>query len=818
MIFWSYLLFIAAVHATHMPALRNTLGRPRRAEHAGVAHDRRPTPRETVGDLNIFPPQRSAQVKEPLPFFELAYGQAAEYNLGRALEASVQIRGGSLKEWPYEVRPDLSGFSWMNYERARRVIGGTPPAAQPLPVISEAISYIEIYVFIGADKTYTLRTTLGVSIRATNVSIAPSILSTPTSAPPIATLNSPKTAVPRPHGTILALLIAACVLISLLILGSFAWFIAIRRHLNHQRPIAQSHTSAEEFTNGGLVSARWHRTSAHSLSLAPNHEVPVLEGSARRRVRTTDLESPVASAMNVSSPDRGSLSLEQPTSSRKRAATLLQAIHTRAIRGSPKIGPSKSVAAESSGFPTRKAFSPRMGFGQSSPRIGIRIKKDEETPIVEQTPTRAGFTNSWCSVLQADPFQSPGASLDMSHPLGSPAAESAPVMETPKAEMERPKSPTPKKSAWRGGDRTMSTSELRDSLTTVGRTIWKAEQPEDKDRDGNLTKLSPAPARSCADAASTPRLVHAEALPTGLKNTSEYFADRKESYMDQKNQLGMALLTPLPDDAHLGKVVGGSLGLSFDSFFSPTSPDDNTIAIQDLLEPRYVNVSSERLVQIARSQETLATTYVTAQESGTSPKMFGDDNGSARHAALENMGVIGSPSTLHSEMAELDDISSPLLTVPGTHEDEDKTQIAEISNQSLSVEYGRGEQSLRVLDSFPGMLHGSLSYFPEDVELRMPVLRSNYRSEQSYQEPSDILILPEEDIDEGRIRLARVDTVPRTGGRIQHESVAQAESSQVIIVKSSGDVTSGSDEVEDSIVSPDVSEKYPRDAKNNRPN
>ena len=117
MILWVYLLFIIVVDAAHMPALSNTFGRPARAEHTGLTRGHRPPLRGTVSDLNIFPPQRSARLHEPLPCFELAYGQPAEYNIGRALEAGVEIRGGSLKERPYDVHPDLSRFGWMKYER-----------------------------------------------------------------------------------------------------------------------------------------------------------------------------------------------------------------------------------------------------------------------------------------------------------------------------------------------------------------------------------------------------------------------------------------------------------------------------------------------------------------------------------------------------------------------------------------------------------------------------------------------------------------------------------------------------------------------------
>lgn len=686
-----------------------------------------------------------------------------------------------------------------------------PPAAQQSPAPAEIISYMDVYVFIGSDTDYTLRTTLGVSIRPANTSVTSSSnASSPTPAPPTAAPNTPAPFVPSPHGAILALLITACALVSLLILGCFGWLLAMRRHLKRQGEIAPPQSSAQELPNGGPVSPRWHRTSAHSLSFVPHHAAPTLIGSSRRRVRTADHEGPLTLVVNEAPPDRTISSPEKSIGSRKRASTLLQTIHTRSIRGSPKIGSSKSAAKGSPEVPTRKTFSPRLGFGQSSPRIGVRIKKDEDIPMVDPTPARDGFTNSWCSALQLDPFQSPGASVDLTRPLDSSNPGSSPaVVETPKTGTERPKSPTPKKGSLGGGDKTMSMSELRHSLATVGRAIWKADRGEEKGNSSNSTKMSLAPTDSYLDEAPTPRPALPHVLPVDLVNASSSSVNRSETYAHRTNQLGMALLTPLPGDNRPENAADGSFGLSFDSFFSPTSPAENTGVVQDYLEARYGNVSSERLVQIARSQDTLATTYVTATESGASPNMVGDEDTGAEHLQIENMGIIGSPSTLHSEMAELDDISSPLLTIPDVHVDADKTQVAEKSNQSLSVEYGRGgEQSLRVLDSFPGMLRGSLSYFPEDVEVHTPVLPSSYRVEKSYQEPSDILLLPEEDLDQGCIRLARVEIVPRVGDHSAREgSVEQAKNSQVSLHKGRENNTSGSHDVEDSLMSPDVSEQ-----------
>ncbi|KDN35567.1 hypothetical protein RSAG8_11482, partial [Rhizoctonia solani AG-8 WAC10335] len=195
---------------------------------------------------------------------------------------------------------------------------------------------------------------------------------------------------------------------------------------------------------------------------------------------------------------------------------------------------------------------------------------------------------------------------------------------------------------------------------------------------------------------------------------------------------------------------------------------------------------------------------------GVSPLSGQPERDSSIAGHTEEIGVIGSPSTLHSQMAEVDDIASPSLTVGDlqvTARAESPNQSPGIGdpNQSLSVEYGRADQSLRALDSFPAMLRGSLSCFPEDVSLNTPILPSagTGRSELTHREAYDIMLLPADDLTQGCLVLTRVgddsgehdgdgDTSDNTGGI----SFMVAQEASNLVARSE----------EDSIMSPDLSE------------
>ncbi|KAG8773883.1 hypothetical protein FRC12_002266 [Ceratobasidium sp. 428] len=774
---WTLLLL--ALSPSISLALVDVPSRPRRVNHARFAKVL-PARTNSGSGLNTF---GSARIRKQLPNFELTYGSPAEYALGRALEDSVLVRGRPLGTWPYDVQPDLSNFRWMTYER------GTPPTLQPSPIMADGLSYMDIYVSIQGNEDYTVRTTLGVIVRVGNASAPMEPAPSPTLSPGSPVLDP----VPPPgsflglHGPILAVLVAACALFLILILGGLGWLIAMRRHMRKQGVLTRHAVSPEP--RGRSPTARWPRTTAHSLSFVPpNPTGSTLTNSTRRRVRTADHGIPSAPT-----PEPEPASPEKPVESRKRAATLLQTIHTRAIRGSPKIGSSKRALS-----PDLSSSRKRPNPGQGSPRIGTRIKR-EELPMVEQT-RRDEFTNSWCSALHLDPFQSPGASVDTDQDrLTSPEVGITPsaTMESRRVGAERPKSPTPTKAVWGKGHRTMSLSELGGSL--AGRMIGMSNVGREEIVSADSSMLSVGPSGSNPGDTPTPR---ASQIRDTITKSDESLSKRLD-YAERTNQIGMALFSPLSEPTSPEKSIAAAapLGLSFDSFFSPKSAAEESQFEETAAEPRYGDVSSERMVRIAQSQETVATTYVTAPESGASPNTFRDGSiSSAGHGPLEPIGMIGSPSTSHSQIAELDDISSPLLA----SQDEERTQVAETSSQSLTVEYGRADQSLRVLDSFPGMLRGSLSYFPEDVEITTPVLPSTSRAELSFREPNDILLLPEEDLDQGCIRLARIESVERMGASSRSHA---AEATEAVNTSTQGNESKGT--TEDSIISPNISEQNP---------
>ncbi|CAE7091666.1 unnamed protein product [Rhizoctonia solani] len=264
---------------------------------------------------------------------------------------------------------------------------------------------------------------------------------------------------------------------------------------------------------------------------------------------------------------------------------------------------------------------------------------------------------------------------------------------------------------------------------------------------------------------------------------------RAESYAERTNQLGLALLSPATNMR--AKPGNGALGIDFDSFFSPAT--DRPVL---LVEPRYGEVSSERLVKVGHSQETLATAYVTASESGVSP------SGGQRDSPGAIPEESGSRSTLHSQVAELDVVVSPALTVGDLQvaaREVSPTRSLGVSDQSLSVEYGRADRSLRTLDSFPAMLRGSLSCFPEDVSLNTPVLPS-IGSELNHREAYDIMLLPADDLTQGCLVLTRAGD-----DSAEHErNMATSDGISFMVAHEASNLVARSEE--DSILSPDLSE------------
>jgi hypothetical protein len=663
------------------------------------------------------------------------------------------------------------------------MLSGTPPVTQPLPVRPDTLSYLDVYVYIGNDRASELHTVLGVFIWPGNTSTA-------VNADPSTTLEPLSTAstlsehrVSRPHGVVLGMLIAACVLLLFLVIGGLGWIIVVRRHLKNQT--SSTHQSNPVDHSADLTDARsqsttprWRQHESRSLQLTPNHG-SFGTTSTRRRVRTAGQGTPEVS-IQQSSPERVKNDSSTPTSSRKRAATLLQTIHSRAIRGSPRIGSnnSKGTLAPSLEITTRRTLSPRLGFGQLSPRIGL----------VEERP----FTNSWCSALHMDPFQSPGRSTGLVGPARTPGDG-----ENMAAGHDRPTSPTPNKGIWAGADQTMSVSELLSSPVAPDSSGGSSDHYDHEGNVGFMKSFSLGPVEPNMDDTPVSRQtrVHAMGSDSDLSvgTTKVGMLNRAGSYADRTNQLGIALLAP-PANMYTSKPSHGSMGLSFDSFFSPMAIARESPVIQnaEVTEARYGDVSSERIVKIGRSQETIMTTYVTASE-GISPS---NETSKAGYDIPENIGIIGSPSTLHSQMAELDEISSPPLTLAG---------LEESPNESLSVEYGRADQSLRTLDSFPTIFRGSLTCFPQDVELYTPVLPPTNPNELRHREPSDIMLLPADDLSQGCTRLTRVGSLASMGEAVGRACSINGLGTSIILAQEV--VCSDVHGEEDSILSHNLSEQ-----------
>jgi hypothetical protein len=539
-----------------------------------------------------------------------------------------------------------------------------------------------------------------------------------------------------------------------------------------------------------------HRASSRSLPSTFNRATTIT--STRRRVRTADhgIESPSKSVLQLSSEGTGAHVKEStPRNARKRAATLLQTIHTRAIRGSPKIGFGNGSGSKASldSFSTtaRKAFSPRLGLGQFSPRLELgqfpqsftieeSPKKEDGSLGVEKSPV---YMNSWSSALQLDPFHSP--KRDTNSVSG----------------VERPISPTPNKARYIGRNKTMSASELFLPASPVNEpgtsaVVDKSGVSSDRyDHAGNFGFMDQTSMQSGLNTQVTPQ------APVVLT--------RAESYAERTNQLGVALLTS-PINMHT-KPANRALGITFDSFFSPVTERPSP-------EPRYGEVSSERMVKVGHSQETLTTAYVTASESGVSP---GAENGykspSTGHGIPEHAGVVGSPITLRSQIAELDSVATPLFVVdPDTTAafvEETSNQLPTIgsSSNSLSVEYGRADRSLRALDSFPAMLRGSLSCFPEDVSLNTPMMNTPVlpsagtgRRDLTHREASDIMLLPADDLTQGCLVLTRVGE-----DSAEHDGIVGASSdASALPFDVTQEVSSlAARSEEESILSPDLSER-----------
>ncbi|CAE6357980.1 unnamed protein product [Rhizoctonia solani] len=723
---------------------------------------------------------RTARLRTTLPVFELTCGRTSEYELGRALEENMLVRGRPLSKVIYKVEPDLALFNWMRFDQTRRILTGTPPVAQPPPIPLGSPSYLDIYIYIGADRSYRLRTALGLIIRDSSDT-------TEANSTPISASIPADEQVPRPRGVVLGVLIAVCVLLALLALGGLGWMISMREYFKHgghhgTNPQSQSPTKS-------------HQSNSRSLPSTSNRATSIT--STRRRVRTADhgAESPSKSALQLSSGETGTKN-SAPPSTRKRATTLLQTIHTRAIGGSPKIGFGNSggskASLDSSSTTARKAFPPRLGLSQFSPRLGLgqlspsftieeSPKKENGSLVVEKSPV---YTNSWSSALRLDPFRSPGGEAD------SVAG----------VEQERPVSPTPNKALRICGNKTMSVSELflpDSSVNNSGpcATVDGSGLSSDHyDHAGNIGFIDHASNRSGSSTQATP---HA---PVAL--------NRAESYVERTNQLGMALLTS-PANIHM-KSANGALGITFDSFFSPVTQRPSP-------EPRYGEVSSERMVKVGHSQETLTTAYVTASESGVSPGAQNRYNSPIPGQGIpEHVGAVGSPITLHSQTAELDNVATPSFIVhPDTttivrEETSDRLLSGENPSSPPRVEYGRGDRSLRALYSFPAMLRGSLSCFPEDVSLNTPMFSTPFlpstgasRSDSTHREASDIMLLPADDLTQGCLVLTRIGE-----DSTNHHEIANTSGNTGALLS---DVTQeGSNLVarseEDSILSPDLSE------------
>ncbi|ELU36555.1 nitrate reductase [Rhizoctonia solani AG-1 IA] len=713
---------------------------------------------------------RTARLRTNLPVFELIYGRTADYELGRALEENMLVKGHPLSKLTYEVEPDLAMFNWMGFDQTKHILRGTPPIAQPLPIPSGSPAYLDIYVYIGTDRSYRLRAVLGLIIREA------SEITEPNSAPTVSLVPTDQQA-SSPRGPVLGALITACVLLALLIIGGIGWMISMRGYFKQDHRYSDTNSHHQS-------TIRPHRSNSPSIPSTSNRNTSIT--LTRRRVRTADheIQSPSKSGFQLS-PGQNDTKGSSPHSARKRATTLLQTIQTRTIHGSPKIGLVNSTSRfslDSSSITARKAFSPRLGLSQFSPSFTIEEspKKEKGSLGIEKSPI---YMNSWSSALRLDPFHSPGQKADSVVGI----------------ERERPISPTPNKALRIRGNRTMSVSELfpPDHLGNESGPGVAVDDsgisPNRYDHTGNLGFMNDNSTQLGSSAQVTPQ------IPAILS--------RAESYVERTNQLGVALLNP-PEDMHT-KPVNGALGITFDSFFSPVQGQSNP-------EPRYGEVSSERMVKIGHSQETLATVYVTASESGVSPGVQSGQDSPNDGPGIPECVVIGSPITLHSQIVEFDNVAtSPFITGPDTM----IVSKGEIvygaldtgnSSNSLRVEYGRADRSLRALDSFPAMLRGSLSCFPEDVSLNTPMLNTpvlpstgTVRSDLTHREESDIMLLPTDDLSQGCLVLTRVgeNSVEQgegadTNGNAGVLSFEVIQEASNLVMRSEGD----------SILSPDLSE------------
>ncbi|QRV85670.1 nitrate reductase [Ceratobasidium sp. AG-Ba] len=761
--------------------------------------------RDELLRFDAFGPQdpSSIRIQQQLPKFELIYGVPAEYALGRALGKVVSVRGRSLYTWPYDIHPDLSSFSWMTYEQSTRVLSGTPPTIQPPPIPTRTLSFMDVYVFVGSDAEYTLKTTLGISISSGNVSRPvdpqPSLTQDPEST--TTALASPQATFFFAHGSVFAALVAACVLCSVFILGGLGWWIAMRRHLKQTGTTVRCARSSDHSTDprGRSPTPRWPRTSVHPLSFAPfNAAAPTLTHSTRRRVRTVDHESSTTPSPGPS-PEQSTRSPEKSVISRKRAATLLQTIHTRTIRGSPRTGSSQNGLSPE--MPSRRLSSPKVGC---VPRADAHAARNG-LPLLERSK-RDEFTSSWSSAPDMDPFRSLGDVSTNQVEKEHGGANTSSTIYAESLDVSRPMSPTPKKGLWGVGLQTMSLSEFDHNRSIAGKRSFPSHEPGGNNSVAKSSVLYLEPAGLYERDTSTPTASQIQGASKDAHVSIGYFddkcANRHGTYAERTNQIGKAILATTSKEAHPRKSTG-PLELSFDSFFSPKSETEEA-AFEDYgLEPRYGDVSSERLVRIAPSQETTSSTYVTAPEPSTSPGALKDEASSSGHEQPEDIGIIGSPSTNHSQMAELDDISSPLLAEP---EDKDEApKVAEKSSLPLTIEYGRADQPLRALDSFPGMIRGNLSYFPEDVELNTPVLSLTSRTQLSFRESIDILLLPEEDLSLGYVNLARVGSVGRTCQSQEHLQSPNGCAKLSVAKEPQDNESHGT--TEDSTISPNRSEQ-----------
>ncbi|CAE6525690.1 unnamed protein product, partial [Rhizoctonia solani] len=121
---------------------------------------------------------RTARLRATLPVFQFVHGRSSEYELGRALDEYMLVKGRPISTMAYSVEPDLAMFAWLGYDKSRRVLSGTPPIAQPPVVPFNAPSYLDVYIYIGTDRSHRLRTVLGIIVRDRGDTMTPA--STPT--------------------------------------------------------------------------------------------------------------------------------------------------------------------------------------------------------------------------------------------------------------------------------------------------------------------------------------------------------------------------------------------------------------------------------------------------------------------------------------------------------------------------------------------------------------------------------------------------------------------------------------------------------------